>query len=52
MLSTYRLQIFLVEHEYLRSLRLCEDQGICGKLQKPVRKHVLAIPTTYMETRI
>ena len=31
-LSTYRLQIFLVEYELLRSLQLFEDQGICGKL--------------------
>ena len=26
--SAYRLQIFLVKYEYLRSLQLCEDQGI------------------------
>ena len=32
-LSTYRLQIFLVKYEYLRSLQLCEDQGIHGKLK-------------------
>ena len=49
-LSTYRLQIFLVKCEYLRSL--CEDQGIRVKLKKPVRKHVLAILTTYIETRL
>ena len=27
-LSTYRLQIFLVKYEYLRSLQPYEDQGI------------------------
>ena len=51
-LSTYRLQIFLAKYGYLRSLRLCEDQGICGKLQNPVHKHALAILTTYTETRL
>ena len=51
-LSTYRLKIFLVKYEYLKSLQLCEDRGIPGKLKKPVRKHVLAILTTYMETRL
>ena len=51
-LSTYRLQIFLVKYEYLRSLQLCEDQGIPGNLKRAVSKHVLAIFTTYMETRI
>ena len=50
--SAYRLQIFLVEYEYLRSLRLCKDQGIRGKLTKPVRKHILAILTTYMRSGI
>ena len=47
-LSTYRLQVFLVKYEYLRSLQLCEDQGIRGSLKKPVCKHVLAILTTYI----
>ena len=42
-LSTYRLQIFLMKYEYLMSLQLCEDQSIRGKLEKHVRKHVLAI---------
>ena len=28
------IQIFLVKHEYLRSLQPCEDQGIRGKLKK------------------
>ena len=51
-LSTYRLQIFLVKYEYLLSLQLCEDQGIRRKLKKPVHKHVLAILTTYIETRL
>ena len=46
-LSMYRLQIFLAKYEYLSSLQLCEDQGIRGKLKKPVCKHVLAILTAY-----
>ena len=49
-LSRYLLQIFLVKCEYLRSLRLCEDQGIREKLEKRVLQHVLAIFTTYMGT--
>ena len=28
-----RLQIFLVKYEHLRSLQLCEDQSIPGKLE-------------------
>ena len=40
-----------MKYEYLRSLQLCEDQGIRGKLKKRVREHVLAIRRTYMETR-
>ena len=51
-LSTYRLQIFLMKYEHLRLLQLCKDQGIHGKLKKPVRKHVLVIFGTYMETRL
>ena len=47
-LSAYRLQIFLVTDEYLRSLQLCEDQGIHGK----PKKRVLAIVTTHMDTRL
>ena len=39
-LSAYRLQIFLVKYEYLRSLQLCEDQGIRGKLKKRVCTNV------------
>ena len=47
------MQIFLVKYEYLRSLQLREDQGIHGKLlKKRVRKHVIAILTTYMGTRL
>ena len=34
--STYRLQIFLIKYEYLRSLQLCEDQGIRRKLETNV----------------
>ena len=33
-LSVHRLQIFLVKHEYLRLLQLCEDQGVSVKLKK------------------
>ena len=51
-LSTYRLQIFLAKNGYLRSLQLCEHQGMRGKLKKSVCKHVLAILTTYVETRV
>ena len=51
-LSTHRLQILLVKYEYLRSSQLCKDQGIRRKLKKPVREHVLAILTTYMEPGI
>ena len=50
-LSTYRLQIFLVKYEYLRSVQLCEDQGVRRKLKTPVYKHVFAILMNYMETR-
>ena len=32
--SAYRLQIFLVKYEYLRSLQLCEDQGTGRKLKR------------------
>ena len=48
----HRLQIFLVKDEYLRALELCEDQGIREKLKKLVCNHVLAILTTYKETRL
>ena len=51
-LSTNRLQIFFVTYEYLRSLLLCEDQGIREKLKKRVCNHMLAILATYMETML
>ena len=34
--SAHRLQIFLVKYEYLRSLQLCEGQGIRRKLNRNV----------------
>ena len=34
--SAYRLEIFLVKYEYLRSLQLCEDQAIRRKLKRNV----------------
>ena len=49
---THRLQIFLVKYEYLPSLQSCEYQGIPGKLKKRVCHHVLAVLTTYMETKL
>ena len=49
---TYRLQIFLVRDQYLRSLPPHRDQTIAGQLEKHVLKPVLAILTTYMETRL
>ena len=51
-LSIHRLQLFIVKCEYLRSLQLCEDQGIREKLKKRVCNHVLAILTTLLETRL
>ena len=51
-LLIYRSEAFLVKYKHLRSLQLCEDQGILGKLKKCVRNLVLAILTTYMETRL
>ena len=33
-LSIHRLQIFLEKYEYLRSLQLCENQGIRKNLKK------------------
>ena len=50
-LSTYPLQIFLVKHQYLRSLLPYGDQAIAGQLEKHVLKLMLAILMTYMETR-
>ena len=49
--STNRLQIFLVRDQYLRSLLPHEDQTIAIQLEKHVLKPMLAILTTYMETR-
>ena len=50
--STYRLQIFLVRDQYLRSFLPHGDQTIAGQLDKRVLKPMLAILTTYMETRL
>ena len=50
--STYRLQIFLVRDQYLRSLLPHGDQTIAGQLENLVLKPMLAILTTYMETRL
>ena len=50
--STYRLQIFLVRDQYLRSLLPHRDQTIAGQLEKHVFKNMLAILTTYMEFRL
>ena len=50
--STYRLQIFLVRDQYLRSLLPHGDKTIAGQLEKHVLKPMLAILTTYMETRL
>ena len=50
--STYRLQIFLVRDKYLRSLLPHRNQAIAGQLEKHVLKPMLAILTTYMETRL
>ena len=51
-LLIYRSQTFLVKYKHMRSLQLCEDQGIPEKLKKRVGNLVLAILTTYMETRL
>ena len=51
--SAHRLQIFLVRDQYLRSLLPPHgDQTIAGQLEKHVLKPMLAILTTYMETRL
>ena len=42
--STYRLQIFLVKYEYLRSSQLCEHQCVRVKPKKLVCNHVLTTP--------
>ena len=46
--SAYRLQIFLVRDQYLRSLPPYGDQATAGQLEKHVLKPMLAILTTYM----
>ena len=46
--SSYRLQIFRVKYEYLRSLQLCEYQFVRGKPKKRVCNDALATLTTYM----
>ena len=50
--SAYRLQIFLVRDQYLRSLLPHGDQTIAVQLEKHVLKPMLAILTTYMESRL
>ena len=50
MAQAYRLQVFPVKDQYLQSLEGYESQAILGQCKKHVRKHVLAILTTYMET--
>ena len=49
---SYQLQIFLVRDQYLRSLLQYGDKAIAVQLEKHVLKPVLAILTTYMETRL
>ena len=49
--STYRSEIFLARDQYLRSLLPHGDQAIAGQIEKHVLKPMLAILTTYMETR-
>ena len=50
--STYRLQIFLVRDQCLRSFLPHGDQTIAGLPEKHVLKPMRAILTTYMETRL
>ena len=50
--STYRLQIFLVRDKYLRSSLPQREQATAGQLEKHVLKPMVAILTTYMETRL
>ena len=50
-LSKYRLAIFLVKDHHLESLQIYGNQAIPGQIKKHVCKHVLAILTTYMETK-
>ena len=51
-LSKYRLQIFLGKDQYLSSLQQYGDQAIAVQLEKHVLQPMLAILTTYMETRL
>ena len=51
-LSTHPLQAFLVGDQYLWSLQRCGDKVISGGVKKHVRKHLLAILTTYMEIKL
>ena len=46
------IKIFLVKDRYLRSLKRYGDHAIPGQLEKHVRKHVFAVPSTYMEIRL
>ena len=45
------IPIAYISCEYLRSLQLCEDHEICGKIKRRVCKDVLVIIATHMETR-
>ena len=49
---TYRLQIFFCERSIFTILLPQGDQTIAGQLEKHVLKPMLAIVTTYMETRL
>ena len=46
------MQVSLVKYHCLQSLQLYEEQAITGKLKKHARKHVSAILTTFMETKL
>ena len=50
--SIYRSQIFLSRDQYLLSLLPHGDQAIAGQIEKHVLEPMLAILTTYMETRL
>ena len=51
-LSTYRLKIFLVKYQNLWPLQRFRVKTISVQLKIHVRDYVLAILTTYMETRL
>ena len=51
-LSVHQFQIFFVRDQYLTSLHLYGYQAIWERINKHVRKHVLAIFTTYTDTRL